>query len=81
MSVMNGELCKIVGSYREAEERYPVYVYKTKEVTLIKPENLKLVKVKSHLKSSRNSSMSPIQRKKAKRHNKLAILPPIKGLL
>ena len=83
MSSMNGQLCKIVGSYRPEEERYPVYVYKTKEVALIKPENLKLAKVKSSTPKppeSLTSSYSSMKQRKANKHNKLAILPPIKGL-
>ena len=47
MDNMNGQLCKIVGSYRNKEARYPVYVYKTKETVLIKAINLKLVETES----------------------------------
>lgn len=46
-STMNGALCKVVGSYREVEGRYPVYVYKTKETALIKTANLKSVRTKT----------------------------------
>ena len=40
-SSMNGKLVRISGEYDEKEERYPVFVFDTKETVLIKPENLK----------------------------------------
>lgn len=40
MSSMNGKKCRIVGPMNQQEQRYPVYVYNTKETVLIKPCNL-----------------------------------------
>ena len=57
-SSMNGALCKVVGSYREDEDRYPVYVYKTKETALIKAGNLKAIKTKSKSKKKKKSKMT-----------------------
>ena len=58
-STMNGALCKVVGSYREDEDRYPVYVYKTKETALIKASNLKAIKTKSTQKIKRRKKAKP----------------------
>ena len=44
---MNGKLCKVVGSYRRLDGRFPVYVYASKETALIKPENLRCVRTTS----------------------------------
>ena len=54
MSEMNGALCKIIGKFDEKEQRYPVYVYDTKETVLIKPSNLSVIKrnIKSKVKQS-----------------------------
>ena len=79
MSAMNGELCKIVGSYRAKDERYPVYVYKTKEIALIKPENLKLVRLKSTSTINAKSKSYKKNKHRNKQQNKLSILPPLKG--
>ena len=43
MSSMNGKKVRIIGRYNKREQRYPVYVYDTKDVVLIKPKNLKIV--------------------------------------
>lgn len=40
MPSMNGKKCRIVGPLNEQEQRYPVFVYDTKDVVLIKPTNL-----------------------------------------
>ena len=58
-STMNGALCKVVGSYREDEDRYPVYVYKTKETALIKASNLKAIKTKTAQKTKRREKAKP----------------------
>lgn len=42
MQSMNGKMCRVVGPLNEKEQRYPVFVYDTKEVVLIKPSNLML---------------------------------------
>ena len=42
MKKMNGKLCKIIGEYNKKEQRYPVFVFDTKDVALIKPSNLKI---------------------------------------
>ena len=51
MSEMNGNLCKIIGSYRLDDDRFPVFVYKTKQRALIKSANLKKVRVNSKSRS------------------------------
>lgn len=40
MSSMNGKKCRIIGPLNETEQRYPVFVYGTKDIALIKPCNL-----------------------------------------
>eukprot|EP01084_Bolivina_argentea_P144208 253081_1 len=42
MSSMNGKSVRIIGPFNEYEQRYPVFVYDTKDIVLIKPFNLKL---------------------------------------
>ena len=41
MSIMNGKKVRIIGPFVEDEQRYPVFVYDTKDIVLIKPCNLK----------------------------------------
>ena len=40
MAKMNGKICKIVGALNISEQRYPVLVYETNQIVLIKPSNL-----------------------------------------
>lgn len=40
MQSMNGKLCRILGPLNEQEQRYPVFVFDTKDTVLIKPCNL-----------------------------------------
>lgn len=44
MASMNGKKCRIVGPLNKHEQRYPVFVCDTKEVVLIKPSNLMLLR-------------------------------------
>jgi len=40
MQSMNGKLCRVIGPLNAQEQRYPVFVFETKEVVLIRPSNL-----------------------------------------
>jgi len=42
MSSMNGKKCRVIGPLHRGEQRYPVFVYETNDIVLIKPSNLTL---------------------------------------
>eukprot|EP01083_Nonionella_stella_P185600 677164_1 len=69
MSHMNGAQCKIVGSYRVNEDRYPVYVYKAKQTVLIKRENLKMVALTGKSARTPKRKISPVPILSQKRQN------------
>lgn len=41
MSSMNGKRCRIIGPFNQTHGAYPTFVHDTKEIVLIKPNNLK----------------------------------------
>eukprot|EP01083_Nonionella_stella_P186030 680082_1 len=60
MPSKNGELCKIIGTYDTKQQRYPVYVYNSRETVSIKPCNLKCINLQENQRPNNDRMNSNI---------------------